>query len=297
MFLTVANELTTSDESELMNILQNNPCIPCTPNGQKLKLASQLVDPSADIHELFDPDSEMFPINEFCKQNSVHQTMLCIGLLTSNLPWDVVVECAKSIQSVYDEDNTKALKRVKLIISCIEENINKSTTTHQTETPILNIPQIQELKQIPFIPVVPKPDDYFLSWKGEGLQFSCPSEMFYSGKWKLKNNCFMLGSQKLLVNTKLSDKGGCGEISRSLHIHLGFQTTSSLNDILVHFKSLIDTFESSMVEDSDKCNIVEYICRISYEALEKNVLLRQMEIEKQLFHVGQSETFSKYKII
>ena len=271
MFLTVANELTISDESELMNILQNNPCIPCTPNGQKLKLASQLVDPSADIHELFDPDSEMFPISEFCKQNSVHQTMLCIGLLTSNLPWDVVVECAKSIQSVYDEDNMKALKRVKLIISCIEENINKSTTTHQTETPILNIPQIQELKQIPFIPVVPKPDDYFLSWKGEGLQFSCPSEMFYSGKWKLKNNCFMLGSQKILVNTKLSDEGGCGEISRSLHTQLGFQTTSSLNDILVHFKSLIDTFESSMVEDSDKCNIVEYICRISYEALEKKL--------------------------
>ena len=85
----------------------------------------------------------------------------------------------------------------------------------------------------------------------------------------------MLGSQKLLVNTKLSDKGGCGEISRSLHIHLGFQTTLSLNDILVHFKSLIDTFESSMVEDSDKCNIVEYICRISYEALEKKLELER----------------------
>ena len=282
MFLTVANELTTSDESELMNVLQNNPCIPCTPNGQKLKLASQLVDPSADIHGLFDPDSEMFPINAFCKQKSVHQTMLDIGLQTSNLPWDVVVECAKSIQSVYDKDDTKALKRVKLIISCIEENIKReqesikctlpsNSTTHQTESPLLNIPQLQELKQIPFIPVVPKPDDYFLSWKGEGLQFSCPSQMFYSHKWKLKNNCFMLGSQKILVNTELPDKGGCGEISRSLHTHLGLQTAPSLNDILLHLKCLIDTFESSMVEDSDKSNKVEYICRISYEVLDKKL--------------------------
>ena len=292
MFLTVANELTTSDESELMNILQNNPCIPCTPNGQKLKLASQLVDPSADIHELFDPDSEMFPISEFCKQKSVHQTMLDIGLLTSNLPWDVVVECAKSIQSVYGKYNMKALKRVKLIISCIEKHIKSEqesikptlrqkpsyTTIHQTESPLLNIPQLQELKQIPFIPVLPKPDDYFLSWKGEGLQFSCSSQMFYSDQMNLKNNCFMLGSQKVLVNTELPDKGGCGYISRSLHAHLGFQTTPSLNDILVHFKSLIDTFESSMVEDSDKCNIVEYICRISYKALD-----RKLELERPTY--------------
>ena len=296
MFLTVANELTTSDESELMNILQNNPCIPCTPNGQKLKLASQLVDPSADIHELFDPDSEMFPINAFCKQKSVHQTMLDIGLLTSNLPWDVVVECAKTIQSVYGKDNMKALKKVKLIISCIEENIKReqesikctlpsNSTTHQTESPLLNIPQLQELKQIPFIPVVPKPDGYFLSWKGEGLHFSYPSEMFYSDKWKLKNNCFMLGSQKVLVNTKLPDKGGCGDISRSLYTHLGFQTTPSLNDILLHFKYLIDNFESSMVEDSDKRKIVEYICRISYEALDWKLELERptyssKEVEK-----------------
>ena len=289
MFLTVANELTTSNESELMNILQNNPCIPCTPNVQKLKLASQLVDPSADIHELFDPDSEMFPIGEFCKQKSVHQTMLDIGLLTSNIPWDLVVECANTIQSVYGKDNMKALKRVKLIISCIEENIKReqeSTTTHQTESPLLNIPQLQELKQIPFIPVLPKPDGYFLSWKGEGLHFSCPSEMFYSDKWKLKNNCFMLGSQKILVNTKLLDKEGCGDISRSLHTHLGFQTTPSLNDILLQLKCLIDTFESSMVEDSDKRNIVEYICRVSYEALD-----RKLELERPTYsyHVTSKE--------
>ena len=289
MFLTVANELTTSDESELMNILQNNPCIPCTPNGQKLKLASQLVDPSADIHELFDPDSEMFPISEFCKQNSVHQTMLYMGLLTSNLPWDVVVECANSIQSVYDKDNMKALKRVKLIISCIEENIKESTTTHQTESPLLNIPQLQELKQILFIPVVPKPDDYFLSWKGEGLHVSCPSEMFYSGKWKLKNNCFMLGSQNILVNTKLPDKGGCGEISKSLHTHLGLQTTPSLNDILLHLKCLIDTFESSMVEDSDKRKIVEYTCRISYEGLEKKLELERQSTKTYSYHATSKE--------
>ena len=299
MFLTVANELTTSDESELMNILQNNPCIPCTPNGQKLKLASQLVDPSADIHELFDPDSEMFPISEFCKQKSVHQTMLDIGLLNSNLPWDVVVECAKSIQSVYGKDNMKAPKRVKLIISCIEENIKREqesikptirqkpsytyySTIHQTEIPLLNIPQLQELKQIPFIPAVPKPDDYFLSWKGEGLHFSCPSEMFYSDKRKLKNNCFMLGSQKILVNTKLPDKGGCGDISRSSYTHLGFQTTPSLNDILLHLKCLTDTFESSMVEDSDKCNIVEYISRISYEALDRILELERHVTSKEV---------------
>ena len=307
MFLTVANELTTSNEPELMNILQNNPCIPCTPNGQKLKLASQLVDPSADIHELFDPDSEMFPISEFCEQKSVHQTMLDIGLLTSNLPWDVVVECAKSIQSVYGKNNTKALKRVKLIISCIEENIKREqesikctlrqkpsytlySTIHQTESPLLNIPQQQELKQIPFIPVVPKPDDYFLSWKGEDLQFSCPSQMFYSDQMNLKNNCFMLGSQKVLVNTELPDKGGCGYISRSLHAHLGFQTTPSLNDILLHFKCLIDTFKSSTVEVSDKYSIVKYICRISYEALDRKLELERptcsylatsKEVEKQ----------------
>ena len=297
MFLTVANELTTSDESELMNILQNNPCIPCTPNGQKLKLASQLVDPSADIHGLFDPDSEMFPIGEFCKQKSVHQTMLDIGLLTSNLPWDVVVECAKSIQSVYDKDDTKALKRVKLIISCIEENIKReqesikytvpsNSNIHQTESPILNIPKLQELKQIPFIPVVFKPDDYFLSWRAEGLQISCPSEMFYSDQWDLKNNCFMLGSQKILVDTKLPDKGGCGFIPRSLHTHLGLQTTPSLTDVLLHFKCLI---ESSVVEDSDKCNTVEYICRIIYKFLDKKLEFERPSTSTYSYHVTSKE--------
>ena len=296
MFLTVANELTTLDESQLMNILQNNPCIPCTPNGQKLKHASQLVDPSVDIHELFDSDSGMFPINVFCQRTSVRQVMVAIGLLTSKLPWDMVVKCAKSIHSVYQKDEAKALRRVQLIISCIEENIKREqegmkptprqkspyrlySTSYNVKISLLHIPQLQELKRIPFIPVVPKPDGYFLSWKGQGLQFSCPSQMFYSDRRDLKKNCFMLGSQNILVNTELQDNGGCGNISRSVHTHLGFQTMPSLKDVLRHFICLIDTFEASMVGESDKSDTVEYICRILYEFL-NNYFMTAKEIEK-----------------
>ena len=46
--------------SALKSYLQQNPCVPVSPQGIKLKLASELVDPSS-FSNLFDEEDEMFP--------------------------------------------------------------------------------------------------------------------------------------------------------------------------------------------------------------------------------------------
>ena len=153
----------TKKESSLTNYLKEHPCIPCSPNGVQVKLASELVDPRV-FENLFDPDDEMFPLSDFYENSLICQTMKLLGLLSSksNLPWNIIVYCARTVDNLFIQDKTKALKRIKLILSSIKD---KAT---QLKTNSLPPKELDELKNISFFPILSKPEAYFLPWEGEG---------------------------------------------------------------------------------------------------------------------------------
>ena len=274
MFITAASEVATSNQSELINILKNNPCVPCTPDGRQVKQASNLISPTSDLSYLFDKDSDMFPIECFSGRSSVHQVMLQIGLLTFHLPWNIVLECANSIESVYEVDSVKALKRVKVLIKSMKQNIETEKSQlsfHHSRKDKVNTDVVQ-LSKVKFIPVATKPDGYFLSWKGENITLSSPCELFYPtpsvGVFvheNIKRECCLLGTQKIIANSLSLDKGGCGTIPQSVLSTLGFQIKPSLDDVLSNYLYLIEQYNSEVLKGDEKLKFIESICRMTYE--------------------------------
>ena len=289
MFITAASEVAVRNQSELISILKNNPCVPCTPDGKEVKLVSNLVDPTSDLGSLFDKDSRMFPLECFTDREPVHQIMLHVGLISSQLPWNLILECAQSIESMYEKESAIALKRVRILIDSIEQNIHEEKTKHSStsslvegsssekDSNLLSNSFISQLKKVKFLPVATKPKGYFLPWKGENLPLSSPCESFcpipssdsYRSTQSIKRECCLLGTQKVIVNSLSLIKGGRGTIPNSVLNNLGIQTKPSLNDVLSNYNCLINQVSSDprLLEDKENLEIIEYICRLTYQFL------------------------------
>ena len=261
MLSTIAVEQTQT--SLLKSHLQDNPCIPVSPHGKKLKLASELVDPLA-LQNLFDPEDEMFPLPDFYSNSLIRQAMWDLGLISSNLPYCIINESAKTIASLFFKDKSIALVRVKLIIKTIEEKSYSALLSQQSTNT-----EIELLQNIPFLPVVSQPEHYILFWKGAGRILRSPSQVI---SMDISKAAVLVGSQKAIVNT--SDDGGCGYIPDSVLTVLGIPTRPSLDDVLLHFQCLLDTFKPMMCQNSKVVDEISQLCSNIYEFIDDEIRKR-----------------------
>ena len=279
----VSRNYNLQEESRIVDMLMDNPSVPCTPHGLNLKLASSLIDPHCELKELFDSDSEMFPCQLFTDSKPVHQLMIDIGLLNTSLPWDIIVECAKSIETVYTQDKENALKRIKVILKCIDKKLIAEETYYKSKKrkrfPSDDV--IAVLMEIKFIPVASKPDDYISLWKGKEMNLSSPSCMFYphpsstgygSNRQYIRKECFLLGSQKVIVNSLPLEIGGCGSIPHSVVEALGFHSTPKVKEIIDNYVCFMQQFKIKKDQlDETMIDQIDYFCRISYEFIENEL--------------------------
>ena len=237
--------------SKLQELLKQYPCIPCCPNGVTLKLVSQLVDPNV-YNDMFDSNDKMFPVNTFIENTLIYQAMIKLGLRQSNIPSGIIISSARTVQSLFSQNRESGLQRIKLLIKCIEES-------HQYFT---SKDEICLLKRIPFLPVLSKPENYILPWKGNG-HLLLPSFQIVAVESRDLWKCAVtVGSQRAIVDTRRDD--GCGSIALKVLSLLDIQTRPSLNDVLKHFECLID---KTMCDDSEMVIQIQEICCCAYDYL------------------------------
>ena len=262
MFLKYAHDVENDVESELEEVLRNNDCIPCTPHGEKLKSPEKLVDPMSKLSKLFDPQDCMFPITKFCKTVRVKHSLEKLGLLISSLPWNMLLQCAKEIESLYRENKRKAIARIDIIIECIGENMKSEKvlkTSHHKKT-------IDALKNTKFLPVLSKPEHYFITWKGEGVKLCNPTQLLQTD---INIAPFIVGSQMIIINT--TDEGGCKRIPYRVAQFLGTETKPRLADVMKHYQCLIESFQTPILKNRGKVKLIETICRLVYEHFDKEI--------------------------
>ena len=240
--LVASRDYNLQKESRIVDMLMDYPSVPCSPHGINLKLASSLIDPHCELKQLFDSDSKMFPCQLFANSKPVHQLMIEFGLLNTTLPWDIIVECAKSIETVYTQDKNKALKRIKVILKCIGQKLTEDKISNRKKLERLpSEDPLAVLMEIKFIPVASKPDDYISLWKGSEMTLSSPSGMFYphpssigygSNQQYIRKECFLLGSQKVIVNSLPLESGGCGSIPHSVVEALVFHNKPNVKEVI-----------------------------------------------------------------
>ena len=262
MFSKYAHDVENDVESELEKVLRNNDCVPCTPHGEKLENPEKLVDPMSKLSRLFDSQDCMFPITKFYKTVRVKHSLEILGLLISSLPWNMLLKCAKKIESLYRENKCKAIARIDIIIECIGENIKSEKVLKTSQ----HKKTIEALKNTKFLPVLSKPEHYFITWKGEGVKLCKPTQLLQKD---ITNAPFIVGSQMMIINT--TDEGGCKHIPYRVAQFLGIETKPRLADVMKHYQCLIESFQTPILKNRGKVKLIETMCRLVYEHFDKEI--------------------------
>ena len=177
------------------SLIKAHACIPVSPSGKTLKCPSQLVNPRKEVAALFSSNEGKFPFgNEASYRSPQRLTKLeGLGMCSDDLPWSEVAERAESIQRLNMTDPNAALERVKELLRFMERKIKrermemKMAPSSKRREYSLQAGIYQRLLQAKFLPVLKKPENFPLPWKGDALQgkqqvLLSPKEVFLQDK-------------------------------------------------------------------------------------------------------------------
>ena len=240
----------------LQECLQSNACIPCEPDGELLKLPTELIHPHAAFAKLFELDENVFPLQMFCSKKLVDKAMEELGVLHDHIPLERLEERTAVIAEIYHTDTCKAMERVHLILDCLLREEKSGSFSPE---------DCLAISDIPFLPVLEKPKDYPLQWKGM-------SDTLYRGKdivtkgssvylQKDLTNVYLAGSQAVFLNQNNPSEGGCGFVNHRVRDILQIRSSPTFAEVTLHFFHLIENFDQSE-------EMVTWANRISKEVYE-----------------------------
>ena len=246
-------------KSYLLSYLTSNACIPTAPHGQMLRKCSDMISPNATFSKLYEEEDGLFPLESFCSKQLVSKAMEVLGIISSTLPMHMLRERAKSVSLVYNKDKCKALKRSQLIQRCL---CFDSPEECGDET----------LADIPFLPVMPKPEGYSLEWFGEHKQLLSGKELMLKGETNQfgdqRRNIYIAGSQVPFTYEVEPEKGGCGYLSFYARKALKIRITPTPQEVIDHFTLLLNAFQSQTANREEMVKGADTIARNVYRFLE-----------------------------
>ena len=244
----------TNSTNYLRDFLIDNNCVPCTPHGDLLKRACEVVDPCANFAELYEDFDEVFPITTFYSDGLVRKALFDLGIIHELLPWKNILERVKTIQVLYTNNPLTSLKRAACILHCIKQRI--------LSFPFSEVPS--ELSDIAFLPVMNRPKKYpqQLTWFGDGKPLSNSKTLV-----KGESNAMLAGSQVCIVMETPPSKGGCGAISSTIAEALGVGSSPNCDSVVRHLLEIIRMFDEE--EDKGKLGTwTESACEKIYKHFE-----------------------------
>ena len=154
-----------SDNAQLQQQVKSHDCIPCQPDG-RLNCPERLVHPGGRAAPLYVPEDGRFPQRaqgaDFTSTDALGQLSM-LGMVKDKVSVDELVQRAESVKTVPAK---VARERAKAIIKYLSSLEGEETI------------YILRLADVGFLPVMPKPRDWPLSWFGQSLDFAAPSEIF-----------------------------------------------------------------------------------------------------------------------
>ena len=235
------------------------PSIPCK-DGKILRKCTEVVDSKAEFADLFDSNENIFPLDTLSERNLTHLSLVKLGMISETIPYDMLVERARTVIHLYRSDQTKALKRVQLILSLSTQK-TKKTRAGSTE-----------LLSVPFLPVLQKPLGYYYQWKGEGYNFMCGEALVIADSKRLNTkqdniNSDLAGSQVAFLNEEDIDDGGCGSIDQEAIQLLKIRTSPSLQEVIAHY-NVVQRDYQSLPHSHELVVVTSRICHRVYEYLD-----------------------------
>ena len=259
--MVYANQKHCSIMPELM---KNTKCIPCSPDGRSFKKPQDIIDNNSTLAKLFSPEDGMFPHENFLKKSNLLVESLCqLGLMKS-LSWTLLIDRAKLVPNWYEVDSDGALNRLTVLIDCIKDNCNKK----------LDKSIERKLKNLVFLPVMKKPDNYPINWKGKANFLTGPElTAVFKGKDKI-SAIYACGSQVPILDTQFMSHPTHHFTSKVLSV-LGIKqeiqvvhVVNQFNELLQHFQNIPPATSREALATAISKEALEYVDNITITVYE-----------------------------
>ena len=258
MLETYASELDNHTEVTrvVKKYMQDCACIPCSPDGSRMRKCSELIHPGARFSKLYDPVESMFPLEELVKRSLPEVALNNLGIIQDSLPWQYVIERAQTIEHLMQSDSPKAFNHIKFIIEAITSHTVGNPPRHGVT-----------LDSIDFLPVMKKPDHFPLKWCGEGIHLCSGNRMMKSGPRPKMPNVKIAGSQAIFLWEAKPKDEGSGHISERAEKILSLKAFPSFANVIAHFELIINDADSISSDWID--NSCQYIYDYMDDAMNK----------------------------
>ncbi|XP_076358830.1 sacsin-like [Tachypleus tridentatus] len=191
--------------SELVNILEQNLCVPTIPNG-KLKKPNDLVYPKSKVSKLFLENEECFPIgrkyqdDHNFQQEEVLNNLVKLGMARYDLSWDAILGRCRFIENLACNNYEVAVSLCQKTLSFIANH--KRDYAHCPE-------ELKRMLQtLKIFPVHDKPARWLYAWFGESaISFVTAKDVWFSEcssligcvEFILDNKCFSSDLRNVLT--------------------------------------------------------------------------------------------------
>lgn len=249
-------------------LLQETNCIPTSSEGDKLSRPWELIDPTGAAGDLFLDEEQVFPSSTHFTRPKRLVSLRKLGMVESLLTWKNICERAEFIASLVRDDAGKALLLCRKLLTYLKDNMSKLSTSSATEG--------KRLSDTPFLPVMKKPQDYHLSWKGtmgNSTRFASAKELFRD------ESIYLLGSVKPILDE--SSENGCDHLNKDVAKLLGIaDQTPTVNDVLLQLNAAI---QGLVEDDAMGRECTRKICSSVYQFLQDRINTSELQIAQDFF--------------
>ena len=250
--------------SIMPELIKNTKCIPCSPDGQSFKKPQDIVDNNSTLAKLFSPEDGMFPHENFLKKSSLLvESLRQLGLMKF-LSWTLLIDRAKFVPNWYEVNSEEALNRLTVLIDCIKDNCNKK----------LDKSIERKLQNLVFLPVMKKPDNYPINWKGKANFLTGPElTAVFKGKDKV-SAIYACGSQVPILDTQFMSHPTYHFTPKVLSV-LGIKqeiqvvhVVNQFNELLQHFQSISPATSREALATTISKETLEFVDNITITVYE-----------------------------
>ena len=244
------------------SLLSSNQCIPCGQCAEDLAFPKELVNPYGAAAMLFTPDDKRFPVGT-CYRSKERLLMLHnLGMVNDVLDWSTLLERAKTVPLLWKR---KTEQDARTRVSCLVNYINANFTKLEVPPKPVEI----ELRRIRMFPVLKKPENYPMQWKGSGDGDDLlPADDMYGEEFK-----FVVGSLRAILDE--GESHGCGQLSKVARDLFGFSCRKpTVQEALAQLNKTIEIVE----EESAAGHYLEEVCHSIYGYLQELLLTPEGDV-------------------
>ena len=250
------------ESKKVDSLLAEYPCVPTSPDGEKLRTPQDLVHPRGAVAKLYLPEDSRFPYGDNFTDDSCLHRLHKRGMACNEITWDNLIERLGSVESVNNNDRAVAQNRTDcalefLSLKLIRQKGGQTTNENEAELETKTEAAREAIIQIPFVPLLPRPRHFPVTWKNEEYGASKvlpPSVLYPHEQYRLVSAVFPIADDKNM-KTEVRDILGL------------LQKKPSLDDVMRQFDGMLDTELSSL--GNDEYNAFHSACLSVYDFLQR----------------------------